>query len=93
MLKKLNIDRKSMLIDIKLANLTVYYTQQAVFRIITYLNTQMLPSFDTGPKEEKKKVQAANDTKPEPTPMDLKVLLTNVSVFLEPDPSLAVEER
>lgn len=39
-----------MFIDIKLANLTAYYIQQPVLRIITYLNTQMLPSFETGPK-------------------------------------------
>lgn len=38
-----------MLLDLKLNNLTVYYTQQVVLRFITYLNTQLLPSFDTVP--------------------------------------------
>lgn len=70
-----------MLIDVKLANLTTYYVQQPVLRLITYLNAQMLPSFDTGPKEAK--VVAPKDTKPEPTTMDLKVELTNISVFVE----------
>lgn len=34
-----------MLIDVRLANITTYYVQQPVLRLITYLNTQMLPSF------------------------------------------------
>jgi hypothetical protein len=60
-----------MLIDIKLANLTTFYVQQPVLRLITYLNTQMLPSFKTKPKEDE--AIPANDTKPEPTTMQLKV--------------------
>lgn len=70
-----------MFIDLKLANLTAYYVQQPVLRLITYLNTQMLPSFETGPKEEKK--VELNDTKPEPSAMDLRIVLTNISVFVQ----------
>lgn len=73
-----------MLIDTTLNNLTIYYSQQPILRLITYLNTQMLPSFETGPKE--KKMEEIKDTKPDPSPMDLKVGLTNISVFVEPDP-------
>jgi hypothetical protein len=51
MLKQPNQLGKKMLIDTKLNNLTVYYTQQPVLRLITYLNTQMLPSFESGPKQ------------------------------------------
>lgn len=69
-----------MLIDIKIANLTTFYLQQPILRLITYLNTQMLPSFKTEPKEE---IPVLNDTKPEPTTMQLKVELTNISVFVE----------
>jgi len=71
-----------MLIDIHLANLTAYYTQQRVFRIITYLNTQMLPSFNNSSAET---VKPLNDIKPSPTGMELKVNIENISVFLEPD--------
>lgn len=70
-----------MLIDVKLANLTVYYIQQPILRLITYLNTQMLPSFESGPKESKK--IAPKDVKPVPATMDLQVVLTNISVFVE----------
>ncbi len=56
-----------MFIDMKLANLTTYYVQQPILRLITYLNTQMLPSFETGPKSDKK-VQI-NDSKPDPSTM------------------------
>lgn len=72
------------MIDTKLNNLTVYYSQQPVLRLITYLNTQMLPSFETGPKQQKE--EEIKDTKPEPAPMDLKVDLLNISVFVEPNP-------
>jgi uncharacterized protein (DUF2461 family) len=50
-LKELTKHQKKMFIDLKLANLTAYYVQQPVLRLITYLNTQMLPSFEVGPKE------------------------------------------
>lgn len=63
-----------------LANLTVYYTQQPILRIITYLMTQMLPSFQTGNK--KQVIEPIKDTKPDPSPMDLQVALVNVSVFI-----------
>lgn len=49
MLKVENEDHKKMLINILLNNLTLYYTQQPILRLITYLNTQMLPSLETGP--------------------------------------------
>ena len=75
-----------MFIDTKINNLTVYYTQQPVLRFITYLNTQMLPSFETGSPEKKAASEAAKNTKPDPTPMDLKCLLNNISVYIEPDP-------
>ena len=58
-----------MIIDTKINNLAVFYTQQPVLRLITYLNTQMLPSFETNSEEKKVDLK---DTKPEPTPMDLK---------------------
>jgi hypothetical protein len=80
-LKVLNEYHKNMLIDIKLANLTAYYIQQPILRLITYLNTQMLPSFDSGSKDSKKIIP--NDVKPIPATMDLQVLLTNISVFVE----------
>jgi hypothetical protein len=67
MLKESSKFNKTMFIDMKLANLTTYYVQQPILRLITYLNTQMLPSFETGPKSEKK-VQI-NDSKPDPSPM------------------------
>lgn len=51
-----------MLIDTKLNNLTVYYTQQPVLRLITYLNTQMLPALETGSKQQQK--QEIKDSKP-----------------------------
>ena len=44
-LKVINEYHKNMLIDVRLANLTVFFIQQPVLRLITYLNTQMLPSF------------------------------------------------
>lgn len=69
-----------MLIDVRIANLTTYYLQQPILRLITYLNTQMLPSFKTGDKEE---AILLNDAKPEPNTMELKVELTNISVFVE----------
>ncbi len=83
-LKVPNNDNKKLLIDILLNNLTIYYTQQPILRLITYLNTQMLPSFETGPKEVKAKKQ--NDERPDPSQMDLKVKLDNVSIFVEPNP-------
>jgi hypothetical protein len=90
-LKEFNEKGKKMLIDTKLNNLTIYYSQQPILRLITYLNTQMLPSFDTGPKE--KKMEEIKDTKPDPSPMDLKCKLANISVFVEPDPLTTPENR
>lgn len=66
MLNEVNEYNKKMLINIKIANLTTFYLQQPILRLITYLNTQMLPSFKTAPKEE---TVVLNDTKPEPTTM------------------------
>ena len=80
-----------MLIDTRLNNLTMYYTQQPVLRLITYLNTQMLPSFDTGSKQQK--VVEVKDTKPEPSPMDLKVNLQNISIFVEPNPLQKIKRQ
>jgi len=54
MLNQLNQDKKKMLIKTQLNYLTVYYTQQPVLRLITYLNTQMLPSFNTGDSKDNK---------------------------------------
>jgi len=45
MLKRKNINKKNMLINVKLDNLTMYYTQQCILRLIAYINTQMTPSF------------------------------------------------
>ena len=95
MLNHFNENKKKMLIKTQLNYLTVYYTQQPVLRLITYLNTQLLPSFDTGDAKDNKSnlegVKERNpdarvEMKPEASPMDLKVDLTNLGVFIEPNP-------
>lgn len=91
MLKKLNENKKSLIVDVHLASLTVYYTQQQVLRIVTYLNTQMLPSFDSG--DQKKKVKPADDIKPELSTMDLKVDLSNICVYVQPQPYKTEAEK
>ena len=75
-----------MLINTHLNNLTFYYSQQPILRLIAYLNTQMLPSLDTGSPEKKAKEEIAKESEPEPTPMLLQCSLINVSIFIEPDP-------
>ena len=70
MLNEANEYNKKMLIDVRINNLTTFYLQQPILRLITYLNTQLLPSFKTAAKEE---AVVANDAKPEPTTMELKV--------------------
>ena len=80
MLNEANEYNKKMLIDVRINNLTTFYLQQPILRLITYLNTQLLPSFKTAAKEE---AVVANDAKPEPTTMELKVELSNISVFVE----------
>ena len=75
-----------MFIETKLNNLVIYYTQQPILRLITYLNTQMLPSFDTGSQAEANSQISSKSREPEPSLMQLKVNLNNVSVFVEPDP-------
>jgi hypothetical protein len=87
-LEQVNSDGKKMLIEIKLTGLTAYYTQQPILRLITFLNTQMLPSFDIGSdnmKEAQKKT-LNNNSKPTPSEMDLKVQVDDISVFLETEP-------
>ena len=54
MLNQPNEDKKKMLIKMQLNYLTAYYTQQPILRLITYINTQLLPSFDTGDAKDNK---------------------------------------
>lgn len=67
--------------DVKVANLTAYYLQQPILRLITYLNSQLLPSLATNSQQQP--AAPPSDAKPEPTAMQLKVELSNISVFAE----------
>jgi len=40
----MNHNKKLLLINMHLNNIKIYYTQQPILRIITFITTQMLPS-------------------------------------------------
>jgi hypothetical protein len=80
LLKTPNDYGKLLVVDVRLANLTTYFSLQPVLRLITYLTSQMLPSFQAQPKEPKP--LPPKDGKPDPTTMNLKVELSNISVFV-----------
>ena len=58
MLNKPNEKGKKMLIEAEINDLEVSYIQQPVLRLITYLNTQLLPSFSPESSENNMRTSA-----------------------------------
>ena len=80
-----------MLISGSLSNLTTRYTQQPLLRIITHLNTNILPSLLSARQRQQQEVDQSS--KPTLSSMDLSFSLNHVRVLLEPSPHKSDREK